>query len=85
MSKTNEIDWNDIDLDSVYESNLDLIDGLTFDDLLLEVNCNCKVIDEESVTKQFEEDLQNRVRVAREIFEANKSNIVRKANKQREN
>jgi hypothetical protein len=64
---------------SPYETSLNLIENLTFDTLLLEIECNCRTIDAQSVTQQFEEDLRSRIQSAREIFQANLQSIVRKA------
>jgi len=72
-------DWNNIDMNSPYETSLNLVENLTFDTLLLEVQCNCKTIDEQSVTAQFEEDLRSRIESAREVFQANLQSIIRKA------
>jgi hypothetical protein len=77
--KTYGTDWNNIDMHSPYETSLNLIENLTFDTLLLEIGCNCKTIDEQSVTAQFEEDLRSRIESAREIFQANLESIIRKA------
>ena len=79
MTTTFGTDWNNIDMHSPYETSLNIIDDLSFDTLLLEIGCNCKKIDEQSVTKQFEEDLQSRIQSAREIFQANLQSIVHKA------
>ena len=79
MTTTFGTDWNNIDMNSSYETSLSIIDALSFDTLLLEIGCNCKKIDEHAVTKQFEEDLQSRIQSAREVFEANLQSIVRKA------
>ncbi len=72
--------WNSIDMNSPSQTGLELIDSLTFDTLLTEIECNCPQINVETVTKQFEEDLQSRIRSAREIFLANRPGIIRKAN-----
>lgn len=32
-----------------------LLDGITFEDVILAVHCNCHVISRETVTKQFHE------------------------------
>ena len=77
------IDWENIDLDSPFESSRNLIENLTFDTLLLEINCNLREINAESVRVQFEADLQSRVAEAREIFAANIANIVQHARKER--
>ena len=77
------IDWNNVNLASSFESSRNLIEGLTFDALLLEVDCNLRVINEQTVTAQFELDLRSRIDEAREIFRANLANIVEHAQKER--
>ena len=77
--KTYGTDWNNIDMHSPHETSLNLIENLTFDTLLLEIECNCEKIDERSVTQQFEEDLRSRVAEARVIFQTNLESIIRKA------
>ena len=76
------MNWNNIDLNS-YEVDCNLIDGLTFETLLLEIHCNIREINETTVRKQFEDDLNSRVDEAKSIFEANLKNIVKKAKKER--
>lgn len=77
------IDWNNVDLDDAYESSRNLIENLTFDALLLEINCNLREINPATVTAQFETDLQSRISEARDIFKMNLANIVRHARKER--
>lgn len=74
--QVNGIDWGNIDLDSPYQRSLNLIDGLSFNTLLLEINCNLREINEETVRQQFEEDLNSRIEEAKSIFEANLHNLV---------
>jgi hypothetical protein len=81
MPSPYETNWSNIDLEC--ESHLNLIEGLSFDILLLEIDCNIQEINAKTVTEQFESDLQSRVDEAREIFQANLSNIVKKAQKER--
>ena len=64
---------------SPYETSQNLIEGLSFDTLLLEIGCNHPTINEQTVTQQFEADLECRVQEAREIFLANRESIIRKA------
>jgi hypothetical protein len=75
-------DWSNIDLSS-YESSLAIVDEYTFDGLLLEINCNLRTIDAESVMKQFNESLQSRIDSAREIMRDNLANIVKHAQEYR--
>ncbi len=74
-------DWTNINLDE--EGELNLIDSLSFTDLLIAINCNLPEITEETVKAQFETILRKTVRDAREIFESNLKNIVAHAKKER--
>lgn len=76
-------DWNNIDLNSPCQRDLNLIEGLTFEALLLEVHCNLPNITEDTVRKQFLEDLNSRVTEAKDIFDSNLKNIVKYANEYR--
>ena len=76
-------DYSNIDLNSEYQKDLNIIDPLSFADLLLEINCNLPTINEQTVRRQFEEDLQRTIEAAREVFKANLSNIVNYANNHR--
>lgn len=78
------IDWHNVDFDSPSESSRNLIENLTFDTLLLEINCNLPEINAETVAAQFEADLQSRIEEARSIFAANLENIVAHARKERD-
>lgn len=77
-------DWDNVDLTNGLERDRNLIEKLTFDDLLLEIGCNLPEINADTVTAQFEEDLRTRIDEAREIFRANLENIVAQARKERE-
>lgn len=77
-------DWNNLNLESGYERSLDILDPITIDIFLLEVQCNLREINEETVTTQFEESLKNKVQSARDIFKANLKNFVKEAKKERE-
>ena len=78
------IDWNNIDLTDGYEQNLNLIDSLTFEELLTAINCNLPDITAETVQAQFETILRKTVREARGVFAANLGNIVAHAIKERQ-
>lgn len=73
------MDWNNVNLKSDYERNQNIIDPLSFDTLLLEISCNIKNINDQTIKQQFETDLQNRINSAREVFEANLKNIMQDA------
>jgi hypothetical protein len=77
------MDWNNIDLKSDYERNQPILTGYTFKTLLLEIACNLREINKDTVRKQFEIELNNRIRESKEIFESNLSNIIKDAQRER--
>ena len=78
------MNWDNLDLtENSHERDANLIDGLTFDTLLLEINCNIKEINEKTVKFQFIKDMQYRLEEAQSIFNANLTNIVKQAKKER--
>jgi hypothetical protein len=72
------VNWSNIDLDS-HEAGYSIIDDYTFEDLLLEVNCNLPTINEATIMRQFEDALQSRIHSAREAMRDNLANIARHA------
>ena len=70
------MNWSNIDLKSNYERDLSIIDSLTFDTLLLEISCNIRDINRETIKAQFEIDLKARIDSAREVFNSNLNNIL---------
>ena len=78
------MDWNNVDLDSRYERDQNILDGYSFDTLLLEISCNVREITKETVKKQFVISLNSKIQSAREIFNNNLDNIVKKAMEERE-
>ena len=76
------MNWNNVNLEDNYERGQNIIDPLSFETLLLEVHCNIQDITIAAVRNQFEIDLQNRIKSARETFEANVKNITAKAKKE---
>lgn len=76
-------DWNNIELDRPSERDLNIIDSYSFAHLLLEIDCNLKDINRETVSKHFYEILENRINESKEIFEANLDNIIKYAKKYR--
>ena len=78
------MNWDNLDLtEDSHERDANLIDGLTFDTLLLEINCNIKEINPEAVMNQFYDDLNSRVEEAKSVFVDNLTNIVKQAKKER--
>jgi len=77
------MDYLNIDLSSVSEREQEILEGYSFDTLLLEINCNLTEINETTVRAQFELSLKSNITTAREIFNANLKNIVIHAVSQR--
>jgi len=73
------MDWKNVNMKSSYERAQNIIDPLDFDTLLLEINCNLREINKETVMRQFEEDLKNRIQSAKEVMLNNIDNIVKEA------
>ena len=71
--------WNNINLDDNYQANLNLLENYTFDTLLLEVECNLREINKETVKAQALEVINAKHREAIEILNSNLDNITAKA------
>ena len=77
------MDYFNIDLNSDHERNTDILDGYNLDTLFLEISCNLREINEETVKKQFYESLNSKIQSAKDIFNANLKNIVKYAQEER--
>jgi hypothetical protein len=77
------MDYKNINLKSGYELGQNIIEPLTSKALLLEIHCNIREINEQTILEQFETDLQSRITCAREIMKANIKNFVKGANEYR--
>lgn len=77
------MDWNNIDLNSSFERSLNLLDPYSFDTLLLEVACNIKDINTDTVMAQARESINAKYNEALEILESNLSNITKVAQAER--
>ena len=77
------MDYSNVDLKSS-EINANLINAYSFNTLLLEIECNCREISEESIKKQFEEHIKASIICAKEIFADNLQNILAHAKEYRE-
>lgn len=73
------MDWNNINLDSPSESSQDILDGYDCDTILLEVECNCREINKETVKAQAMLSIKARYETAIEILNANLDNLTAKA------
>lgn len=61
-----------------------LLDGLTFDDLVLAVHCNCRTVTPAGVRKQLKKILDSRVQDMNFLMEKNMEAIMAAAMKGRE-
>lgn len=77
------MDYLNINLNNDHERNTDILDGYNLDTLFLEISCNLREINEETVKKQFYESLNSKIQTAKEIFNANLQNIVKYAQEER--
>lgn len=77
------MDFLNINLNNDHERNTDILDGYNLDTLFLEISCNLREINEETVKKQFYESLNSKIQTAKEIFNANLQNIVKYAQEER--
>ena len=77
------MDYLNIDLNSEYERNADILDGYNLETLFLEISCNVTEINEETVKKQFYESLNSKIQSAKDVFNANLKNIVKYAQEER--
>ena len=77
------MDYLNIDLNSDSERNSNILDGYNLDTLFLEISCNLREINEETVKAQFYESLNSKIQSAKDIFNANLKNIVKHAQEER--
>ena len=61
-----------------------LLDGITFDDIILAVHCNCKEITPEAVKREFDNFLKMRMVDTEYLLENNMDEIIMEAKKGRE-
>ena len=77
------MNYSNIDFNSDYERNSNILDGYDFETLFLEISCNLREINEETVKQQFYESLNSKIQSAKDIFNANLKNIVKYAQEER--
>jgi len=77
------INWSNVNLDDAYEREQNLLDPYSFDTILLEIDCNLREINRETVRKQITENLTEKYRLALEIMSDNLDNIVTQAKRER--
>lgn len=77
------MDYLKINLNNDHERNTDILDGYDLETLFLEISCNLREINEETVKQQFYESLNSKIQSAKDIFNANLKNIVKYAQEER--
>ena len=60
-----------------------LLDGISFDELILTVHCNCKEITPEGIEKELDKILEIRLQDMKHLLEKNLHEIIREAKKGR--
>ncbi len=60
-----------------------VLDDITFADVILAVRCNCKSVTPEAVKKEFEQILEQRLEDARYLVMNNLSEIIDEVKKER--
>ena len=77
------MDYLNINFSNDHERNSNLLDSYDFETLFLEISCNLREINEETVKQQFYESLNSKIQSAKDIFNANLKNIVKYAHEER--
>lgn len=70
------MNWENINLKDSFERSQNILDGYSFDGLLLEISTNLSEINEDTITAYFEEQIRLKVETAKEIFNDNLQNIL---------
>jgi len=77
------MNWKHIGLNSQYEREQNILDPYDSETLLLEVACNLRIINRETVRAQAMESIKSKYKVAIEILEDNLDNLVKEAQRER--
>lgn len=80
------MNWSNVDLNSNYERDQNILDPYNFETLLLEISCNIKKEDlnKDVIKKHFLAELNLKIESAKTVFYNNLDNIVLKAIEERE-
>jgi hypothetical protein len=70
------MDWTNVNLKDSYERSQNLIDGYSFDTLLLEISTNLTEITAETITAYFNQQIRLKVEEAKTVFKDNLNNIL---------
>lgn len=86
MSSITGINWANVNLESGYERDQNMLDPYNFDTLLLELNANLpkEKLTMHNIDVHFNDVLNEKIRVAREIFYDNLNNIQQQALKEKQ-
>ncbi|MEI8138162.1 MAG: hypothetical protein WCH21_12630 [Bacteroidota bacterium] len=82
-TQVNSINWKKVDLTDGYQRGLTMLDSYDFDTLLLEISCNIRDINEDSVKAQAMLIIKQKYQTAIEILNDNLTNITNQAKKKR--
>lgn len=77
------MNWKNIDLNSPYERDQNILDSYDSNTLLMEIEHNCKEITIETVRAQALHEINLKRKIAIEILEDNLANYVKEALKYR--
>lgn len=77
------MNWYKINLDSPFESSQPILDSYDCNTILLEVACNLKEINRDTVRAQAMESIKSKYNTAIEILEANLDSLTKKALQER--
>ena len=77
------MDWKNINLRSSYERTQNILDSFDSETLLLEVECNLKVINKDTVKAQALLSMKKKYEPAIEILMDNLDNLTNEALRQR--
>lgn len=77
------MNWNNIDLNSTYERSQPILDPYDCETLLLEVSCNLKDINRDTLKAQAMLSLEIKYKTAIDILNANLDNLTAEALRQR--
>lgn len=61
-----------------------LLDGISFNEIILQVHCNCRCINPKTVTKEVKDLLDQRLEDMQELLKRNMDVIITEARKGRE-
>ena len=64
--------------DDLFETD-NLLDQITFNDLILAAHCNCQVIDEKAVRRELLEIINSRLEDMKGLFDRNVDEIILRA------